>query len=476
MRRYAKRVESCHHRPLWRALRRIGLDITGHGWNGWLRTEKAMTLEALEDHALVRTIVGTTHDFLLSLPFALTRAVRWLLRGHGDPNARQWRRREFEGLCYTPLAMHHGRRHGARERVLEVKAKHPERLHIELHALATRVLFDAAGNATGVEYLKGERQYRAHDVPNPQRGELREVRAKREVILCGGAFNTPQLLLLSGIGPIEHLKQHNIPVRVNLRGVGRNLQDRYEVALTYRMPSAWRVLDGARFCRDDRAWHRWRSTGTGVYASNGSLLSIVRRSESSQKKNAPPDLFCMATLTRFEGYFAGFSKLVNTSPDYLTWVVLKAHTQNRAGSVTLVSNDARDMPHVNFRYFDEGNDVADEDLHAAVAGVKFVRSINAELLDQGVLAEEKLPGNSVASDADLADYVRHTAWGHHASCTCAIGPVDKGGVLDSNFKVHGVQRLRVVDASVFPRIPGFFIVSAVYMIAEKAADAILHDV
>ena len=75
----------------------------------------------------------------------------------------------------------------------------------------------------------------------------------------------------------------------------------------------------------------------------------------------------------------------------------------------------------------------------------------------------------------LTDYVRNTAWGHHASCSCAIGAVDHGGVLDSAFAVHGTRRLRVVDASVFPRIPGFFVASAVYMIAEKAADAILHE-
>jgi choline dehydrogenase-like flavoprotein len=86
-----------------------------------------------------------------------------------------------------------------------------------------------------------------------------------------------------------------------------------------------------------------------------------------------------------------------------------------------------------------------------------------------------MPGPHLRSDAELAGYVRDNAWGHHASCSCAIGPVAAGGVVDSRFRVHGVNRLRVVDASVFPRIPGFFIVSAVYMIAEKAAETILAD-
>ncbi|MEO5785363.1 MAG: GMC oxidoreductase [Casimicrobiaceae bacterium] len=91
----------------------------------------------------------------------------------------------------------------------------------------------------------------------------------------------------------------------------------------------------------------------------------------------------------------------------------------------------------------------------------------------GVLKEERTPGPAVNTDEQLADYVRNTAWGHHASCSCPIGAIENGGVLDSRFAVHGIRGLRVVDASVFPRIPGFFIASAVYMVGEKAADTIL---
>jgi len=93
----------------------------------------------------------------------------------------------------------------------------------------------------------------------------------------------------------------------------------------------------------------------------------------------------------------------------------------------------------------------------------------------GRIAEEELPGAHVQTDEGLAEYVRDNAWGHHAAGSCAIGPRERNGVLTSDFAVHGTQGLRVVDASVFPRIPGFFIVSAVYMIAEKAADVILAD-
>jgi choline dehydrogenase-like flavoprotein len=101
--------------------------------------------------------------------------------------------------------------------------------------------------------------------------------------------------------------------------------------------------------------------------------------------------------------------------------------------------------------------------------------MTAHLESIGLIAEEESPGKQVESSEDLRDYVRHTAWGHHASCSCPIGPREQNGVLTSDFRVHGTQGLRVVDASVFPRIPGFFIVSAVYMIGEKAADVILAD-
>jgi choline dehydrogenase-like flavoprotein len=161
--------------------------------------------------------------------------------------------------------------------------------------------------------------------------------------------------------------------------------------------------------------------------------------------------------------------------DYLSWVVLKAHTANSAGTVTLRSDDPRDAPQINFRYFEEGNDKAGADLESVVAGVKFVRKMTADLKKQGLILEETLPGEGCQTDEQLRDFVGKNAWGHHASCTCPIGPRETGGVLTSDFRVHGTQGLRVVDASVFPRIPGFFIVCAVYMIGEKAADVILAE-
>jgi len=469
MHRHARRVEACHYRPIWRALRYLGINPTGHGWNGWLRTEIPVELQALGDDQMVQFFNKTAWAFARTRPWQ--QVLRWL-RSVGDPNARPWGRGSFEGLCYTPLSTACHARVGSRERLLGVASKCRDRLHIESDALATRVMLDASGAAVGLEYLKGQHLYRADPAAGATTGAPRTVRARREVILCGGAFNTPQLLMLSGIGPEAHLREHGIAVQTHVPGVGTNLQDRYEVAVTHRMRQPWRVLNGARFERGDALWQRWSQLRDGMYASNGVAIAFVDRSE----RNLPePDIFGMALPTRFEGYFPDFSGYLQRDHDYLTWALLKAHTCNRAGTVMLRSADPRDTPRINFHYFDEGTDTDGVDLRALVKGIQLVRKLTAPLIARGVIAEECAPGPGVTSAESLADYIRNTAWGHHASCSCPIGPLEEGGVLDSAFRVHGTRRLRVVDASIFPRIPGIFLVSAVYIIAEKAAETILND-
>jgi choline dehydrogenase-like flavoprotein len=346
-------------------------------------------------------------------------------------------------------------------------------LKIELNALVTRVLLDENNRAIGVEYLKGERLYRAHTRPSDRTAETRNLYASREVILAGGAFNTPQLLMLSGVGSPAELQRVGISVKVDLPGVGKNLQDRYEVGVVNRMNfEKWHIFQGAKFDSTDPQFHEWKTKRNGPYITNAGVLSMFKRSAPERPL---PDIFCVAFLGKFQGYFPNYSRLFVDNMNYITWAVLKAHTNNRAGEVTLRSSDPRDMPEVNFRYFEEGTSDNGQDLDSVVDGVRFVRKLTAQLKQQGLIAEEELPGEQLQSDDELREFVRSHAWGHHASCSCAIGPRDQNGVLDSNFRVYGTQGLRVVDASVFPRIPGFFIVSAVYMIGEKAADVILKD-
>jgi choline dehydrogenase len=343
---------------------------------------------------------------------------------------------------------------------------------VRTHALATRVLLDEERRATGVEYLAGAHLYRADPgSPHDAAAQTFTVSARREVILCAGAFNTPQLLKLSGIGPRQELERHGIPLRVDLPGVGENLQDRYEVSVVTRMRADLSMLRGMTFRppapgeAPDPQFSAWLR-GKGPYTTNGAVISLIKRSTLEKPL---PDLFIFGLI----GHFKGYSAQIARGENYFTWAVLKAHTHNQAGRVTLRSADPRDTPRIDFHYFDEGTPGGD-DLDAVVEGVETVRRIIDRC--ENVIEEEILPGKQVASRDEIRQFIRDNAWGHHASCTCRIGPADDPmAVVDSRFRVHATRGLRVVDASVFPRIPGFFIVSAVYMISEKASEVIIED-
>jgi choline dehydrogenase-like flavoprotein len=471
MRKYFVRMENCEHRKGWRWLYNLTrLNPTGHGFRGWLHTQKAIPKAAIESEDIDDFLIDTIASAEVTFGTPFWERVRWFIFGKGDPN--DWRlvREDSTGIRYPPLATNNRARHGSRERVLDVAQKHPDRLTIELDALATRVLFDDENRATGIEYLKGAKLYRAGAKPSDSPGELRQVHVSREVILAGGTYNTPQLLMLSGIGPRAHLTGKGIPVRLDLPGVGTNLQDRYEVGVVNRMNfPVWHVMKGAKFAPGDPQYKEWEEKRDGVYTTNGAVAAVIKRSAPERPL---PDLFMFAALGLFRGYFPGYSKLFKEHLNYLTWAIVKAHTQNHAGTVRLRSNDPRDTPDIDFSYFDEGSDTAGEDLASVVEGVKYVRGLTESLRRKGLIAAEELPGPDVQTDEQIADFVKDQAWGHHASCSCPIGPQASGGVVDKDFQVHGTKGLRIVDASVFPKIPGFFIVTSVYMIGEKAADVI----
>ena len=450
-----------------------------HGFDGWLHTTLADPKLALGDTQILSLLKAAAAR---SLADFLNRPLRPFegLATAVDPN--DWRGRKHpEGLWLIPIAVRQGRRNGTRERIQDVARRLPDRLTVRTGALATRVLFDEPADgvprATGVEYLAQPHAYRADPRPTTDSPpEPRTVRATREVILAGGAFNTPQLLKLSGIGPRAELERFGIRCRVDLPGVGENLQDRYEVGVVTQVKRNFRLLTGLTFRppgpgeQPDPGLREW-SDGHGVYTTNGALLGLIRR---SRPELASPDLFVFGLPAKFTGYYPGYSAALAQQSDVFTWAILKAHTLNRAGSVLLRSADPRDTPDVRFRYFEEGSDASGADLDAVVTGIEVARSIMRCLGDD--VAAELVPGDGVTTRDQLRSFVRDNAWGHHASCTCAIGPAtDPRAVLGSDFRVRGTRGLRVVDASVFPRIPGFFIVSAVYMIAEKAASVILAD-
>ncbi|GGF63727.1 choline dehydrogenase [Azorhizobium oxalatiphilum] len=448
---YFRRIERCRYRFFgWRWMwRLLGWDPTGHGWNGWLSTEHAVPLRALRDRSLRRGLLNSIRAAADSfrggeLEWETTRL---------DPNEVRWWNPFASGVRQVPLSTRRHARHGPRERCEEVRRRFPERLEVRLHAQVQRVLVSGTPpRAEGVVYR--------------QNGIEHTVQAGREVVLCGGVFETPKLLMLSGIGCPAQLTRHGIAPVVDLPGVGANLQDRYEIGVVSRMKRPWQMLSSVTYSTHDRFYRLWSWFGLGNYASNGVLFSLALK---SQPTLAVPDLYCFSLLADFRGYYKGYSERIR-KPDYLSWVILKAYTGNSAGHVRLRSADPDAQPEVQFHYFEEGNGPA-EDLDAVVAGIRFVRKV-ADAMDDEV-AEEEEPGRQRDSDEALRDYVRANAWGHHACGTCAMMPRAEGGVVDSAFRVYGVEGLRVVDASIFPRIPGYFLATPVYMIAEKAADTLL---
>jgi choline dehydrogenase len=468
MRQYFRRLEHCTYAGVEEAKE------SGHGFSGWLKTSTVDPLLAIGDPQIIETVVETAFRGGCAgiLERLLSRQKRKL---HFDPNDQ--RNSGAEGLTSRiPLATAGGKRNGTREYIRAVQADHRDRLDVRLEHLVTRVLFDERQRAIGVECLVGKHLYDADpSFDDDATYEKREYRCSREVILAGGAFNTPQLLMLSGIGPKEHLAEYGIACRVDRPGVGRNLQDRYEVGVVSTTKRDFAILDGATFKppldgqEGDACFQEWLK-GVGMYTSNGAIVALITRSARSRPD---PDLFLFALPGNFHGYYPGYSADIERQKNYLTWAVLKAHTNNTSGEVRLLSADPRRRPYVNFHYFDQSTDPKGEDLDAVVNAVMLVQQMNRR---NDALAEELIPGPGHSSRAEIAKWVTDNAWGHHASCSARIGrPDDRMAVVDSRFRVIGTTGLRVVDASVFPRIPGFFIVTPIYMISEKATDAILAD-
>ncbi|KAB5577470.1 hypothetical protein GE09DRAFT_1085876 [Coniochaeta sp. 2T2.1] len=475
MRQYFKRLERCEYLPH---------DTPGHGFTGWLGTDRADLNLALGDFKLLSiigaaaTAMGNTIRGLI--PDKVSQLLGLLLR---DANAIDPRRDMTEGIYQIPLTMSHAKRSGTRDFLVDTAKEYP--LEIRTGCLATRVLFDknsgahTTPRAIGVEFLKGSSLYKADPRSNSSTSETKHrVLVSREVILAAGAFSTPQLLKLSGVGPKDELQTFGIRVVKDMQGVGTNLQDRYEIPIVTKIQDDFPIVAKCTFgkpgdpCLDD--WYRQR----GPYISNGFPIGIVKKSSQA---DVDPDLFIFGGPAFFRGYFPGYSELATSDKRHFTWAVLKAHTHNQDGTVKLASANPRDVPDINFNYFaTTPNEIqgSERDLGALAEGVAFARRIMDDVrpIVTGPL-EEVLPGRRLASTEQVKAFIRNEAWGHHASCSCPIGADgDPSAVLDSRFRVRGVSNLRVVDASVFPRIPGFFIVLPIYIVSEKATDVILEDI
>lgn len=530
MRRIFERIEQCGY--LGDRARNDNGEAR-HGFHGWLSTDVLTDLVGLDtivksgDLQLIQTIIGAVHatiwdvDFKPGDPHSLDRildriegtleggapslkdlfklqplaAKKQALEDHIknalnrflDPNDYRVTLGQREGVFLIPISVTPGdrKRVGSRARIQRVAEQFPQNLTVWCNTFVTRILFDGK-RAVGVEYVESPKYYdAAREAGGPPRNEQRrEVRVRREVIVSGGTFNTPQLLMLSGIGPRAHLEQHGITgdrIVSDLPAVGNFLQDRYELGFISEAPRDYKILGNSLFRKpaageSDDALNQYTMDHEGLYATNGAIVCILRKSSQSADNN--PDLFIFGLPASFKGYFPGYADKLEAQHNRFTWAILKGHTRNKAGYVRLRSTDPFERPEINFKYFDEGTDPAGRDLDAMIEGVDFVRRFTAHL---GVvprpLIEKKRQPPDLNDPLQVGEWVKQEAWGHHACGTCRIGPRDRPdeAALDPDFRVRGVEGLRVVDASVFPNIPGFFIVTPIYMIAEKASESILKD-
>jgi len=354
---------------------------------------------------------------------------------------------ESEGFSAPDFNTHRGHRASTATRYLR-PAMSRRNLTVETNAHTTRVLLDR-NRAVGVEYQ--------------QHGQLVQVYAGREVILAGGAFNSPQVLLLSGVGPAKELETAAVRVVHELPGVGKNLQDHQSVGVMYAANGPITFENELRW--DRMALHalRWRLFGTGPIAD---LPVAAQGFYRSRPELEWPDVQFLISPVSMGArvWFPGWRK---GAGHVFTMANVVLHPESR-GEVTLRSINPKDAPRIRFNLLH-----APEDRATFRAMIRFARKFFATAPASSLVAEEKLPGVAVQTDDEIDAYVRRMAGtAMHPTSTCAMG-IDALAVVDSELKVRGLERLRVVDASVMPTIPSGNTNAPVIMIAEKASDLIL---
>lgn len=365
----------------------------------------------------------------------------------GVPRCEDHHAESQDGISRIELTTNAGRRASSARAYLHPALRVRRNLTVRTQAQATRVLFDGR-RAIGVEYLR--------------RGQPERVYAEREVIISGGTYNSPQLLMLSGVGPAAHLRAMGIEVVQDLPGVGENLQEHPNLLNIYRANGQHGITRHLRFDRAVLSVLRWALSGAGPFAMAGTSANLFLRSDPALDR---PDIQIIA-MPVHQHASLWFPGLTAPPVHAFTARVGILHAASR-GCVRLRSSDPLDYPHIRFNMFTEP-----ADMQRMIEAVRRSRAIFAQVPMRDAIAEELLPGAGVQSDGELERYIRqHAEHRHHAVGTCRMG-VDAQAVVDARLCVHGVERLRVVDASVLPEDPSGNTNVPTLMIGEKAADLI----
>jgi choline dehydrogenase len=325
-------------------------------------------------------------------------------------------------------------------------------LTLKMNAHVTKVLFNTTGavpTAIGVEVLDGAYVYSAapHHKANTTAANVTQIFAKKEVIVSGGTFNSPQILKLSGVGPAAELKKFGIPVVKDLPGVGERLGDNYEGSL----------LNVANRDLND----------TGGY--------VVAMLRTPSAPTANRNIYAFCGSFSFEGFWPGYP--TDYGAGQYECAIVHMGAKSQAGYVRLRSADPLDTPDINFNFF---QDNGDQDLTEILDAMKMLRAGIQNVTGTMTPFTEQHPCAGIkqsCSDQAQKEFIKTQAYSHHPTSSCQIGSdSDPLAVLDSKFRVRGVKGLRVVDASAFPHAPGAFPVLPTMILSEKASDAILHDI
>jgi choline dehydrogenase len=349
-----------------------------------------------------------------------------------------------EGFAPFDRNIYRGRRWSAARAYLHPVAHRPN-LTVQTRQLVTRILLER-GRAVGVEAL--------------ERGQLREIRA-REVILCGGAINSPQLLQLSGVGNARELEALGVDVVHDLPGVGENLQDHLEVYVQYRCKCPVSVQPALKKWKRPWIGLQWlfrRGPGATNHFEAGGFVR-------SNDDVAYPNLMFhfLPVAIRYDGTSPSgrHGYQVHVGPMY----------SDARGSVKITSTDPRRHPALRFNYLSTA-----QDRREWIEAIRSARHILTQPAFDEFNDGETSPGPAVETEAEILDWVaRDAETALHPSCTCALGTRELSVVDPRTMSVHGLEGLRVVDASVFPYVPNGNIYAPVMMTAEKAADLILGN-
>lgn len=350
------------------------------------------------------------------------------------------------GFGRGQYTIRNGRRSSAANAFLKPALGRPN-LTLEVKAHAAKILMDG-NRATGIEYYRG--------------GNLIRATASTEVLLCGGVFNSPQLLMLSGIGPAAHLAEHGIACISDLP-VGKNLQDHLTVSNNWTRPQ-----NTAKF-REDLRLDRIAFNMTRAYLFGTGPATVVPGGMHAFIKSSPEvevadiEFLFRGTAANADVWFPGIKKKFEDGYSIGASIV---HPKSR-GEVLLRSTDPREPLIMDFRFLSE-----EDDLILLRKALKIARATANQDALKPFRGVELTPGPDVQSDADLDEFIRNNVLTiEHPACTCPMGTGPEA-VLDPDFRVKGVERLRVVDGSALPDLTSAHINSTILMMAEKASDMI----